>query len=288
MPTTLPRRGRHIIGPPPAEVVGAGIAVMAGMLLLAAAVAKAATWAQAGQATVGAWRLPATLAITALIVEGGTGLLLLLAPWHARIRTVGASAFLLLAGLATVMAIGGAESCGCFGRVAVPPWATALLDGGLAAALLGAPASPRTGGPARARLALLAALVGAGGVGLAVPATSPPATGTAGDAAALVEALPRACRGGRWVVCCYRSTCAHCRDALPGWLRQARVADLAERGPRWAFVVVDDRPPGSDPWPAEAPFPHAWRAAPGWSTPSFLLLADGAVRAVSNAPPAIR
>lgn len=288
MPMTLPRRARHVLGPPPAEVVGSGIAVMAGMLLLAAAVAKAATWAQAGQATVGAWRLPATLAIIALIAEGGTGLLLLLAPWHARIRTVGGALFLLLAGLATLMTIGGTESCGCFGRVAVAPWATALVDGGLAVALLGAPTSTRTGGPAQARLALLAALIGAGGVGLVVVATAPAATRNASGAAALIADLPRACRVGRWVVCCYRSTCAHCREALPGWLRQARLADLAARGPHWAFVVVDDLPPSVDPWPAGAPFPHVWRSAPGLGTPSFLLLADGAVRAVSDAPPAVR
>lgn len=281
-----PKRVRRHPLHPPLVVVGSAAAVLAGALLLGSAAAKGLTWAQAGHVEIGVWRLPAALAAAALAAEAAVGGLLLAAPWRLDSRILGGALFVLLAAVATLLSVSGADSCGCFGRVAVPPWATALVDGAMAAVLLSAPSPPGAGAPLRARLALLAALVTAAAVALTAGTTIPAALRP--TRAVLLDSLPRACHSGRWIVCCYRSTCGHCRVAMPEWLLQARLATVTVRAPRWAFVAIDDRPPVSDPWPAEAPFPHAWRAAPDWNTPSFVLLEDGAVRVVSDAPPAVR
>ena len=49
------------------------------------------------------------------------------------IRLAGMSCFVLFGSIAVYKAVQGAESCGCFGRVAINPWWTALID--LSAAL---------------------------------------------------------------------------------------------------------------------------------------------------------
>ncbi len=45
--------------------------------------------------------------------------------------------FVVFAGVATVKALAGAESCGCFGAIAVNPWYTAGFDWIAVAGLLG-------------------------------------------------------------------------------------------------------------------------------------------------------
>ena len=103
-----------------------------GGLLLVAAALKAHQLATAPVAETGLltsrWFL-----ITVVESELAIGLWFL-GGWHPRaIRVVGIACFALFGGLALYKALQGAESCGCFGRVAFSPWWTAVID--LAAAL---------------------------------------------------------------------------------------------------------------------------------------------------------
>jgi hypothetical protein len=57
----------------------------------------------------------------------------MLAGVHRRItRWVVIACFGAYAAMALALALGGAESCGCFGRVQVNPWYTTALDAGIA------------------------------------------------------------------------------------------------------------------------------------------------------------
>ena len=98
-----------------------------GGLLLVAAALKAHQLATAPVAETGLltsrWFL-----IGVVECELGIGLWFL-GGWHPRaIRVVGIACFALFGGIALYKALQGAESCGCFGRVAINPWWTAALD----------------------------------------------------------------------------------------------------------------------------------------------------------------
>jgi hypothetical protein len=139
---------------------------------------------------------------------------------------------------AVSFALGGKESCGCFGPLIVPPLLTATIDAALA---LGwwCTARPTIEQQTRPWLAgaLLLALIPVVGV-VALRQPSLPAQAT-------VDSMPVELRSDDWVVLVYRSDCPHCQAEFAGWaeLIQRRCRQIT---PRWACIDIGPDLPGQD------------------------------------------
>lgn len=266
--------------PPISHLLPALLAITAAGMLLAAAVAKTGVWLHTGQPVFAGWALPTSVGVAALTWETTLAVGLLLASWSVHVWVAARATFCAFALLATAAAISGATSCGCFGELTVPPWAAAAADVLYAAAFWVLRPPPRPAHRSHPRHgALLAALVSAMLVGwLAVATASRPTTGARAPTTSadldLIAALPEAWHHGRWVICCYRSTCAHCRGGMPHWLETARRDGTRVPPLRWAFLRVDAKDV-DDLIPPTSPHPHLRQPRNQLMTPWFLRLEDG-------------
>lgn len=298
------RRGGRVTALP---LVHAGL----GLLLLAAATLKRAEVAArslADPATAGAdgWTLIQSAA------EWAWGAWLLAGLYPRPTRRLTAGLFGLFAVVAATRGLAGRASCGCFGDLAVSPWATFGLD--LAAVLALsfvpvrsgidlAPGWPRALGAAtvaawgllggavlpRAILAAPSAWVG-GGTREVIPADPAAWVGRRCPLLDRIEAADRLDRGD-WLVVLFRRNCAACRAALPTHEATARRW-RAEGSPRRVALVAV--PPTT---PADLTYlPEPRAAATGqldparaWAvtTPRVFHIRDGVVAPAdpADAPP---
>lgn len=179
--------------------------------------------------------------------------------------------FLAFSGIALAKMLSGEPSCGCFGRVFVPPWLTLALDAAAVAALLRWRPGGRRGPsvlshPRRAAVFLVTALL----VGVpmaAVMSRFRPATITAWGnllgAGDLVVLEPESWVGGRfpllehidignelargyWIVVLYHHDCQACREAIPGYERRARAIASQWDAPRIALIEMPPYAPAGD------------------------------------------
>jgi hypothetical protein len=228
-------------------------------------------------------------------IELALSLLLVSGIWSRWLRRTCILLFSAFALVATWLAISGAASCGCFGRLHVPPAFTAGLDALLVLALWRsgdhrpAGSSPSTWrrilagagiavGMAAALLLSFRAPDVAGAIASAAPVTQ---TGRFDPAAAGVSEVAR----GRWVVVLYRSDCPHCKTHLGEWASLARL-DQDMRPRRWAFMNVDAATVTGDlldQYPTSGLL-RLRKAMPEASTPTTVVLRDGVVQRVYGAP----
>ncbi len=219
--------------------------------------------------------LAAVWAIAVIGVEVAMGTWLFLGVWPRGVRWVPGAFFAGLAGVALYRAVGGAESCGCFGAVKVNPWVTFSADVLLAAGLWKYPPGmepvflwprltlwPRVG---------VVGMVVATAVGLSV--WRMPKKDAAGEAAGMIQAggltilepgrwigqkLPLTSEidigwqllDGRWLVVLHQAHCSTCREALP------RYEALAERGAEFKVALIE-MPPHESPAEGVNP-PPSW------------------------------
>ena len=232
------------------------------------------------------------------------------APWW--LRRVGAACFAAFFLVAVSKWTVGAESCGCFGDVQVPPWITAGLDLAFFAGFL-LISSPTTETeslaadaaipvPSRFRDWGVACCLSCGmfvGLGLGVAAlTSAPealaaesAEGGVPDTGLIVldpeewvgQAFPlfklidgsSDLKTGNWWVAIYSHTCGHCRDMLPV-LEAAAAAGMpiaALSVPPHASAANDPLQPQGPVWSLRLSEDRDWFAA----TPLLMHLQEGLV-----------
>lgn len=155
----------------------------------------------------------------------------------------------------------GAEDCGCFPGVRVPPWATAALD---AVLLVGLWRAGPLGEGRRWRVGVAALVVVLMSVLAALALVAADRARQAPWGAPLDQ--------GRWRVIAVRDDCEHCAAALTWLIPVANAAPTA-----WAFVSYS----GSGAWLHQqglaATVPVVERSDPGQKTPFGLELRDGAV-----------
>jgi hypothetical protein len=264
---------------------------IAGLLLIVAAVLKARALAQAPHQPI--WTVLQAYAECVL------GLWLLTGLWAGGARRIGLVTFALFAIVALAQWTRGAESCGCFGQVVVPPWIMLALDLTVVAGLALARPAARSSGVPRQRLAAacFSVVIGLALVSwLARPrvALLQVSDGTdLGDGAVVVlepmdwagQRLPllphlgadgERLAEGEWTVLLYHQGCPAC---------QAKLQDLARgrapSGPHLAVIQVGD---GSPDGPAAADQALWLKLTPDrrWfaETPIVLGLKDGVVVAV--------
>lgn len=225
------------------------------------------------------------------------------------VAVIGFSAF---ASVTLYQALGGAESCGCFGAIQVNPWYTFTIDAVAVMALLAFP--PKGHRPVsrfpKARLATvagLALLVGVPG-GLAMAMYSPPTLdgeelSAAEDGTIVLDLeswvdrpfplrdyidIDEQLMQGRWTVVLYRHDCPACRRALPRYERQAQ--QWAEQSDGRRLALVELAPYASshghaDPVPDDTAAVRAWLSEQyNWfvRTPASLDLEDGVVLAAPS------
>lgn len=193
----------------------------------------------------------------------------MLAGLHRRItRWVVIACFGGFAAVALALALGGAESCGCFGRVQVNPWYTSAFD---AAVALGVwlfpgprPLSPAAfTAPGRLIGVMMAAVILAGTLTFAMISSQlsmldgegllpqngsfmvlRPETwiGRRFPLLSQIRINPQSAEltEGEWLVVLYRQNCSHCQEVIPGmWMRA-----IVQTGLRVAFVEL---PPYGSP-----------------------------------------
>jgi hypothetical protein len=198
-----------------------------------------------------------------------------------------------------------APSCGCFGKMPVPPRLTAFFDMAAVVSLwLTRPqiCNWRNRQPLRRLFAgaFVTALLAIVGLAFVLPSVTLPAA--AGNAARDVPApsawvgkpfplfdainYSRDLRIGRWLVIFYHFDCDECRHAVPAYLAVAsmRVANSDE--PRMAFVGIPPlAPAGHDLVPESTELPHfTLHQDRDWfiATPLVVSLQDGEVVAVTD------
>jgi hypothetical protein len=264
-----------------------------GLLLLAACAAKAwELWTVPGT-RFGAWGLPRWLLACGCGVELALGLALALGLLPRLARALGLALFLAFAAMTAALLAQGAPSCGCFGRLAVPPGITLALDL-LAAAALAWELRRGRPGPQRPRvaaaLAVAAVLAGAAAAGLlawhrpslaSLLAQAQPKAGSALPGPLAGEALGR----GSWWLLFYRSSCPECRTHLRAWL--ARMERESEAGlRRWALVDAAPGEEGGDLVErlGGTRLPRFQADLPLLTTPLAVEVRDGVVRATADAP----
>ncbi|WP_326522222.1 Ig-like domain-containing protein [Gemmata algarum] len=239
------------------------------------------------------------------------GVWLVLGLWPRVSWWLAAGCFVAFLGVALDKAVAGHTSCGCFGRVVVPPWYTVAFDAAaillLALCAAGVSVGPSVAGR-RWRVAALA-VTGLGlSVGLAGAFRSAPrsfggeqvlAEGETirlspdewlGHSFPLAQYIDGGDRltSGEWVVMFYHADCPKCQSALPLYVGLARqLADASSRT-RVALVEMppfterETRPAGRDAafFQARLSARHRWVLNP----PLFLLLKDGIVTKATNSP----
>lgn len=186
--------------------------------------------------------------------------------------------------VATWFTLTDAPSCGCFGRIVVPPWITLMID-----ALLivlwwrhhpGASRPGRTRAVAGMLVAAITALIGIAG-----PSGWVPSAGGGAGAAPLRPVLPPVLRTGRWLVVVYRNDCADCKSSFQRW--GEALGRAGELGHASAFVNIGpvsstDLCHGAD-LPEEVACLH-WPELVVDSTPVALAIADGRIEQVFRKP----
>jgi hypothetical protein len=228
------------------------------------------------------------------IIEDILGAALLFSVWPSRTRVAGIVFFALAFSFAVVEFLHHKSSCGCFGRVPVPPWATASFDAlAVAALVVSQPVQVKTSKP---RLIFAGAiLIASVGVCAAMELTRPPVvhladTDTLGAPGSLVVLEPEKWIGqpfpiadhidiasqlahGRWIVLLVHHDCDHCLAAIARY----QSADLGS-----ARLAIIEMPPYADADQKLADAPallgrvdtqRDWFA----STPVALMLEDGKV-----------
>jgi hypothetical protein len=204
--------------------------------------------------------------------------------------------FAALACVAGYEAWRGLATCGCFGTLNVPPWATAGFDVlALGALWATRPARGVRGNPAMSRrraavAAILMVLVSSvlwGAMAYGRAAAPLPSGGLTvlepetwrGREFPLLRDIPHsdALRQGRWLVVIYHDDCEACRRAVPKYQALAGVHGAS----RMAFVAMPSG--GKDPHPLVSPSPAyaalALRRDYQWfaTTPILVALDDGVV-----------
>ena len=245
--------------------------------------------------TLGPLSVPRNAMAILVGIELALSLLLLSGIWSQWLHRTCILLFSIFALVATWLAISGAASCGCFGRLHVPPAITAALDALLVLALLlqgdRRRAEPSPGfwprilagmGIASGMMAaLLLSLRTPDVAGAIASATPVMQTGQFDPAAAGVSEVAQ----GRWVVVLYRSDCPHCKTHLGEWASLARL-DQDMRPRRWAFMNVDASTVVGDlldQYPTSGLL-RLRKAMPEASTPTTVVLRDGVVQRVYGAP----
>lgn len=283
-----------------------------GLVLIAAGALKGQELLQGFAGTDSRLDHAATIGI--VLFELLFGLWLVLGLWPRVSWWLAAGCFVAFLKVALDRAVEGKSSCGCFGRVAIPPWYTVAFDGAAVLALacsypLGAaPVAPRQ---VRRRAAVLGvvglALLGAGAVHFA---TGGPRSLDGDDMIAEGETIrltpdewvgrpfPLAryidggerLKTGEWAVMFYHADCPKCRDALPLFVGLARQLADGTNSTRVALVemppfAVESRASGSGATYHQFRLSdrHRWLV----DAPHFLLVKDGVVTKSTKAPETI-
>jgi hypothetical protein len=261
--------------------LGLAARFLPGAVLLGAGVLKGILAVRNPVLALGPWPVPAA----AVGVVAGVECLLGLALWVG-LRPARDGALGLYAGfLGVALALGatGHERCGCLGALPTSPMLMLSIDAVCIALLLAwRPASAAD----RWIWRLPAAVAPVIGVALLVwlprppaPAAQPVAVLSASDVVAAAVS-PRLSQG-RFILCCYRLNCTHCRQQIVWWTARARQAALRRQQPQWVFINLDA--PGHDLLADQAGGDLRILSAPDSfvQTPLFIALAGG--RAVSHA-----
>ncbi len=248
---------------------------------------------------------------------------LLFGVWPRWTKWIPAICFSLFAMAALYLAITGAESCGCFGRVKVNPWVTFAMDVVLAGALWRWP--PGKGREAagtgrddrgeRKTRGLAYRIIAAGGAAAIaltlslrqLPVVATQASGESGaigmiEAGGLTILEPREWIGhalpilphldiaerlktGQWLAVLYHADCSTCRKAVPGYERMAGSHPVALlEMPPFAHGVDERLVPADSPaLVGRLTDAREWFA----TTPVVLLLNDAVVRDVTEGPAAV-
>lgn len=241
----------------------------------------------------------------------------MLAGLHRRItRWLVIACFGAFAAVAVALALGGAESCGCFGRVHVNPWYTSALDAALALGVWLFPGSrfpspsvfdapgrsvtaivvalaltgTLTAGMVVSKLSMLSAeepLLGRGPVVVLKPET------WVGMKFPLlrhieIDSTSAELSKGNWLVVLYRHDCSHCQEVVP----KIRIRAADEPGDK--VLLVEMPPYGS---PSEQLIGQSVQNPGGlivgrlnnareWfvDTPSLIELENGVVRRIPKSP----
>jgi hypothetical protein len=256
-------------------------------VLVGSATLKAITLWAAPTAHLGTIVLPRWLAASGIGLEVALAMALILARRSHRIQGAAMALFIMFTVIAAWLTWMGAASCGCFGKVMVPPWATLVLDlgvvGALAWNLRQVKAHVVTGPTLRPWHSVTAV-----GVGLALAATlavhHPDRQQTDIVVGNKLEAhATEPIDVGEWIVVCYRSDCPHCAASIGDWLEWAAL-DLENNGRRWAFLNLDEPHAATDLLDR---YPQAvvarWRKPmPYLATPLVLALQAGVVTKTSS------
>lgn len=249
------------------RTVASMVTRLAGVLLLVAAALKA--WQFITSPVPAAPSvLPPRLYPALISAELFLGLWLVCGLFPSLARRVAIGAFAVFAAYTAYEGFLGRNSCGCFGKVAVNPWVTLVIDTTVVLLLLfmAKPAAllqtQRKSGPA---VALLIAVGVAAGAAAAVLHPKPVAIGhglisdnhgrlvilepgrwvghrlpVLNDIVAQVGNMPLASTlgTGRWVVLMYHASCGECERTIPTYQRAAQKSQESGRPLRMAFVRV--------------------------------------------------
>ncbi len=273
-----------------------------GLLLVFAAVLKGTQLiAESGAALAtayGRWLMPVQAG-----VELGIGLLMLSGLYWQQLRWLALLLFTTFATYSLYLALGGTQSCGCFGPVKIHPWWTFLLDVtvvlGLLAAIRHQQENPTTTPqianwiyqPAIASLIIAGTVVGIALLvrqGASRAASARVLLSTAGNRVILepanwvgkplpiADAIDLDLTQGHWIVLLHRHDCPDCEAAAP------RYEELALQQP----VALVEIPPYADLHGSATGAAHRARLSNNreWfiKTPVEIQIQDGIVLAVKN------
>lgn len=251
--------------------------LIVGALLLLAGTLKAhhlATEPVAELLHLPRWTLAAAVAFELLL---GLWLLSGVRPWHA--RALALLSFVCFLMLALYQALQGSDSCGCLGKVPLPPWGAVLLDGTAILALYYWRPLPEPSAHVARRLrpwfvvaALLLLTVPLGALSLA---TSTPASlrsdGEIIGSTPFVVLEPTTWLGkrlpllpyidigdqlaqGEWIVLLHHTTCPLCRDIVSSYAQRASTPEGPGQGCKIAVIELPPYGPATES-PAS---PTAW------------------------------
>ena len=272
----------------------------AAVLVVAAGLKTLALLDGSASANVGGW--PAGVEAAAVAGELALAAWLVSGLWARAAWAAAALAFGLFGFVSLHKALAGAESCGCFGRLAVSPWVTLALDATLLTALLVVGPPRFASRPTRRRLitwatlAAVVALVGPAAFLLRGQPATLAADGVIVGEGRLVVLEPDKWRAGqrlpvldhiemndpdddlsagRWHVVFFRHDCDTCRANMPAYEAMARA------DPSRPVALVEVEPARGVPIVSSASACRLGRLADArrWfvQTPAAVDLIDGGV-----------